>query len=111
MTVIEQVSRIDGDLKATRLAQVREYQVKFANTIRKMQRRGITDPSLDPMITAGALTAMTRSFAETWLAVGAVHYDFNAAVEQVATLHVKILLSKPETPEPSGRRRKRPTTT
>lgn len=91
MGVIEQVSRYDPHVGAVRLARHEVYRNEIADSIRRMQRRGLADPTLDPMIVAAALGAMMSRFAEMWLAQGNFTCDFDDAVEQLTKIFVNTL--------------------
>ena len=48
----------------------RRARPRWPSSIRQLQRRGLADPELDPVIAAAALGSMTSRFAEFWLAQG-----------------------------------------
>lgn len=108
MGVIEQVSRYDEHVGAVRETRHKLYREEVADSIRRLQRRGLADPTLDPEIAAAALGAMTSRFAEMWLAQGIVSCDFDKAVEQVAKVFVNALGIKDELPAPTRRLRAEP---
>jgi AcrR family transcriptional regulator len=98
MGVVEQVSRYDGHVSAMRRARHEQDRAQVADSIRQLQRRGLADPSLDPMIAAAALGSMTWRFAEMWLVERVLDCSFEEGVEQVTTLFVNALnlKDKPE---------------
>lgn len=108
MGVIEQVSRYDEHVGAVRETRHKLYREEVAESIRRLQRRGLADPTLDPEIAAAALGAMTSRFAEMWLAQGIVSCDFDKAVEQVAKVFVNALGIKDEPPTSTRRLRPEP---
>lgn len=91
MGVIEQVSRYDEHVGAVRTSRHKVYREEVAESIRRLQRRGMADPALDPEVAAAALGAMTSRFAEMWLAQGIFTCDFDTAVEQVTRVFVNAL--------------------
>ena len=86
MGVIEQVSRYDEPVNAARAATQKHFAERAERSIRRMQREGVADPSVDPVIAATALGAMVARFSELWLVQGYADYDFEEAVEQLTTL-------------------------
>jgi AcrR family transcriptional regulator len=91
MGVIEQVSRYDDEVNGVRLARHRRYTEQIADSIRQLQRRGLADPTLDPVVTATALGALTYRFAEMWLVQGAVECSVDDAADQIARIFVNAL--------------------
>ena len=91
MGVIEQVSRFDDELRASRNERHRVSSAEIADSIRRLQRRGLADEQLDPEIAAAGLGAMTYRFPELWFVQGLVDCDFDAGVEQLTRLFVNAL--------------------
>jgi AcrR family transcriptional regulator len=91
MGVIEQVSRYDEHVNAVRFARHKAYNDGVADSIRRLQRREMADPELDPDIAAAALGAMMSRFAEMWLVEGFLDCGFDAAVEQLTAVFVNAL--------------------
>ncbi len=91
MGVIEQVSRYDEHVNAMRRARHEEQRAQVADSIRQLQRHGLADPSLDPLVAAAALGSMTWRFAEMWLVEGLLDCSFDEGIEQVTTLFVNAL--------------------
>jgi len=89
--VIEQAARLDDELAASRTKWQREDGAQVADSIRLLQRRGLADPDLDPVVAAEALGAMTYRFAELWLAHQGVEADFETGVDTVTRLFVNAL--------------------
>jgi len=83
MGVIEQAARYDEVFNATRAARNREYSAKITDSIRRLQRRGLADPDLDPVLTAAAVGAVTYRFAELWLVQDAVDCTLDDATEHI----------------------------
>ena len=86
MGVIEQASRYDEHVTAVRAATQKHFAERAERSIRRLQKAGIADRSVDPVIAATALGAMVARFAELWLVQGYADYDFDEAVEQLTTL-------------------------
>lgn len=101
MGVIEQVSRYDEQMKAARYQRNRHYGEQVEESIRHLQRRGLIDPDLDPVIAAAALGSMTTRFPEMWLVEGRLKCRFDDGVDQLTRVFVNALGFK----EPGGRRR------
>ncbi|MGF7235858.1 MAG: TetR/AcrR family transcriptional regulator [Frankia sp.] len=84
--VIEQVSRYDEHVNAVRFESQRRTCDQVAEAIRQLQRRGLADPDLDPLVTAPALGAMIARFAELWLVQNFLDYRLEDGVEQLTML-------------------------
>ena len=72
MGVIEQVSRYDPQVRAARFKRHRFYGEQVEESIRRLQRHGLVDSNLDPVIAAAALGSMTTRFPELWLVEGSL---------------------------------------
>jgi AcrR family transcriptional regulator len=92
--VIEQVARYDEHVKAMRSARHKGDREQVASSIRQLQRHGLADARLDPMIAAAGLGAMTWRFAEMWLVERELDCSFDEGVEQITTLFVNALRLK-----------------
>ncbi len=106
MGVIEQVSRYDPHVDASRRARHKHYNAQVAQSILQLQRHGLVDPRLDPTIAAAGLGSMTSRFPEMWLAQGFVEFDFDDGVEQITMLFLNALGLKDDAP-PARRSRSR----
>lgn len=91
MGVIEQVSRYDDQVNQARMATQQHFAGRAEHAIRRLQRQGLADPTVDPAIAADALGAMVGRFAELWLVQGYRTYDFDEAVEQATRLWANAL--------------------
>ena len=91
MGVIEQVSRFDDELRASRHERHHVSSAQIADSIRRLQRRGLADKQLDPDIAAAGLGAMTYRFPEMWFVQGLLDCDFDTGVEQLTRLFVNAL--------------------
>ncbi|HMC40698.1 MAG TPA: TetR/AcrR family transcriptional regulator [Acidimicrobiales bacterium] len=104
MGVIEQVSRYDAEMRRARFEQQRLYGEQVEDSIRRMQRNGMIDRDLDPVIAAAALGSMTTRFPELWLVEGALECSFDDAAEQLARVFINGLGFKGEAvPRKKGR--------
>ncbi len=101
MGVIEQVSRYDEQMKAARYQRNRHYAEQVEESIRHLQRRGLIDADLDPVIAAAALGSMTTRFPEMWLVEGRLTCRFEDGVDQLTRVFVNALGFK----EPAAGRR------
>lgn len=97
MGVIEEVSRYDEGVDAAREAMHVAEQERLVRAIRQLQRRGLFDPRLDPVIAAVAIGSMTWRFAERWLVRGDLDGDFDEIVDQF-TMLVMNALRLPDAP-------------
>ena len=91
MGVIEQVSRFDQEVSATRNTRHHHYHEEMADSIRSLQRHGLVDTDLDPDVTAAALGSMTYRFPEMWFVQGLFDCDFDEGVEQFTRVFVRAL--------------------
>jgi AcrR family transcriptional regulator len=103
MGVVEQVSRYDEHVSAVLLARHKLQTEHMAESIRELQRRGMADASLDPVIAASALAAMSTRFAEMLFSQGFVECSLEEATDQLARMFVNALGLQDE--RPARRRR------
>lgn len=94
MGLIEHVSRYDPEVNALRLNRHKRYTERVAETIRRLQRKKLADPKLDPVLTAAALGGLTYRFAEMWLVHGAIDTSLEDAVDQISRIFTNSLLLK-----------------
>jgi AcrR family transcriptional regulator len=69
MLLFEQVATIDPEIGEYRDCSRRDHVDRIAGGIRRLQRRGMADPDLDPRTAAAALVSMLSNFAYHWLAM------------------------------------------
>jgi AcrR family transcriptional regulator len=100
MGVIEQVSRYDEHVHARRKVRYEQYRDQMANSIRQLQRRGMADRSLDPLIAASALGSMTLRFAETWFVEGSLECTLDEGADQLTILFANALQLKDKPASP-----------
>jgi AcrR family transcriptional regulator len=91
MGVIEQVSRIDPEVGAARYERHLISNEDVTRAIEALQRQGLADPRIDPVVAAAALGSMTYRFPEMWFVQGLVDCDFDEAVDQLTLLFVNAL--------------------
>lgn len=103
MGVIEQVSRYDAEVKAARYKRQRYYGDQVIESIRNLQRHGLVDPELDPVVASAALGSMTTRFPEMWLVERNLDCSFEKGAEQLARVFTNAL--RLTDPEPPKRRR------
>ncbi len=58
MAALDQVSSVNEELARIRAERARAFTERSARGIRRLQRRGLADPALDPELAAVALTSM-----------------------------------------------------
>ncbi|WP_235215327.1 TetR/AcrR family transcriptional regulator [Phaeacidiphilus oryzae] len=63
MAVFEQVAQIDEDFRALRVKRGDAFAQRNARMIRELQRAGLADAALDPLVTAHALSSMVSRMA------------------------------------------------
>ena len=63
MGLMEQVAQIDERFHQLRLERTRAFTRRNAQALRRLQRRGLADPTLDPMLAAEALSVMVSRMA------------------------------------------------
>jgi AcrR family transcriptional regulator len=91
MGVIEEVSRYDEQVGAARFRRYQQYIKQVADSIRQMQRAGLSDPDLDPMVASLALSAMVTRLAESWFVQGQLDCSLEEGVDQLTKLCMNAL--------------------
>lgn len=79
MALMDQVAHVNEDFRRMRLRRVRAFTDRNANAIAQLQQRGLADPTLDPQLTAEALSAMVGRVAYYRY----VHRFNNASIESL----------------------------
>jgi AcrR family transcriptional regulator len=69
MLLYEQVATIDPEIGEYRQCARRAHVDRIAAAIRRLQRRGAADVTLEPRTAAAALVSMLTNFAYHWLAM------------------------------------------
>lgn len=99
MGLIEHVSRFDPAVNALRVARHERYTKQVAESIRRLQRRKLCDPKLDPMIAAAALGALTYRFAELWLVQGVIDCTLEQCIDQLSRIFENALALRDPQPK------------
>ena len=95
LRVVEEVSRYDADLNASRRALHRGQSLRLAKAIARLQAEGRADPSLDPRIAAVALGASAWRFAEQWFVWGELDCGFEHGLAQFTQIMMNALRAAP----------------
>jgi AcrR family transcriptional regulator len=91
MAVLEEASRYNEYIGAQRDTRLRQYIDELAASIRSLQRRGLVDKKLDPLLASAALGCITTRFPEIWLVRGVVDTSLDDATEQSARIFINAL--------------------
>jgi AcrR family transcriptional regulator len=89
--VVEEVAHYNDHVRASRNKTWRQSVDKFAASIGELQRRGLADPTLDPVLASAVLASITSRFPEMWLAHEVVDGSFDDAAEQMAKIFINAL--------------------
>lgn len=91
MAIVEEAAHYDEHIRSARTERRRTYSQEMARTIRSLQRRGLADRSLDPLLTATLLGSITRTFPQAWLSDKAVDSSTEKVAEHIAKIFVRAL--------------------
>ncbi|MBO0727952.1 MAG: TetR/AcrR family transcriptional regulator [Acidimicrobiaceae bacterium] len=91
MAVLEEASRYNGHIGAQRDARLRHYIDELAASIRSLQRRGLADKKLDPVLASAVLGCITTRFPEIWMVRGVVETTLDDAAEQISRIFINAL--------------------
>lgn len=93
MGLMEQVAQIDPEFRAFRARRADAFIQRNATGIADLQRRGIADTDIDPLLAARALSAMVSRLAYSVFVAGEVSEgaDFDAVVDTVTRLWANAL--------------------
>ena len=96
MGLMEQVAQIDPEFRAFRARRADAFIQRNATGIADLQRRGIADGDIDPLLAARALSAMVSRLAYSIFVAGEVSEgaDFDAVVDTVTRLWANALNMK-----------------
>ncbi len=98
MRLFEQVANIDESFRALRERRARAFVERNARSIRDLQRRGLADPGLDPLLAASALSSMVSRTAYACY-VGGDDWDLEELVSGLTRLWANALhLRAPDRP-------------
>lgn len=96
MRVFEQVSAIDERFRELRLDRARAFEERNVRGIRRLQREGKADPTLDAELAADALSSMVSRDAYMTFGLGMrPDVDFDQMVSTLTTLWVNALRITP----------------
>lgn len=85
MLLLEQVAAIDANFRRLRLDRARAFSRRNCRWIRKLQDEGYVDPSLDPLMSARALSAMVGRMAYFKYAVEEPDWGSDELLVETAT--------------------------
>jgi AcrR family transcriptional regulator len=97
MAVFEQVAQIDDHFHALRVRRSEAFLRRNANMIEELQRRGEADPSLDPLVTAEALSWMVSRMAYSVFVLGK-----SIPIDLLTETLNRLWLNALRIPEPAG---------
>ncbi|MFC4124539.1 TetR/AcrR family transcriptional regulator [Nocardia rhizosphaerae] len=75
MGLLEQVANIDPEFSKLRQLRSDAFIRRNARSIASLQRRGLADPDLDPMLASRALSGMVSRLAFAYFVIGDGHVD------------------------------------
>jgi AcrR family transcriptional regulator len=99
MRLLEQVSTIDERVREMRRARGRAFAERNARSIRDLQKRGLADPNLDPLLAAASLGSMVGRMAYATYVMG----DKQKREDLVTTL-TRLWANALRIPEDAGHR-------
>jgi AcrR family transcriptional regulator len=91
MGVIEQISRHDPILGRARSERSAHDRALVADSIARLQVRGLVDSRINPLIAAAVLGSMTDRFPEMWLSEGRLDCTFEEGVEHLTMMFMSAL--------------------
>jgi AcrR family transcriptional regulator len=97
MAVFEQVAQIDDHFHALRVRRSEAFLRRNAKMIAELQQRGEADPSLDPLVTAEALSWMVSRMAYSVFVLGK-----SIPIELLTETLNRLWLNALRIPEPVG---------
>jgi AcrR family transcriptional regulator len=87
MRLLEQVATIDDDFRELRKRRSDAFMRRNARAIQDLQARGLADPTLNPLLAAGALSGMVSRAAYTNWVLGE-DWDFDELAKTLTQLWV-----------------------
>lgn len=91
MGLLEQVAPIDDRVREFRRRRNDAFTVRNSHSIEDLQRRGLADPTLDPLITAHALSSMVSRMAYNTYVIGGNSWSTEQLVSTLTTLWANAL--------------------
>jgi AcrR family transcriptional regulator len=101
MRLLEQVANIDDKFRELRKRRADTFARRNARAIRDLQVRGLADPTLNPVLAAGALSSMVARTAYTNWVLGE-DWDLDELADTLTQLWVNALRISPEATPGSG---------
>lgn len=92
--LVDQMAAHDPEIRAGRLRSRQRHTARVTRSIRRWQRNGWADPTIDAELTAAALVSMLSSFAQ-WAYVGGDTYDDERAAATLTTIWVQACALRP----------------
>lgn len=86
MRVLEQAAAVDDRFRAIREQRASAFHDRNVRAIRRLQRAGLADPSLDPVLAAAALSGMVSRLAYGALSAGL----FEATTDQLVAAATRL---------------------
>ncbi|GAA2120970.1 TetR/AcrR family transcriptional regulator [Actinomadura napierensis] len=96
MRVIQQVSTIDAEVRATRLQRQEAFARAIERRIRQLQEAEVADPEVDAVYAAQALGGMVASFADYLFNTdNAFGFDLATATDQLTRIWINAVGIRP----------------
>lgn len=89
--IFEQMAAMDSDFRKARLERARVFSERNTNSIRRLQERGIADPSVPAELASLALSSMVSRLAQLVFNFGFPVEDIDSLVEMVVDIWAKSL--------------------
>jgi AcrR family transcriptional regulator len=86
MALLEEAQHLDPDVLALRLRRARLFAQRNARAIRKLQQRGLCDQTVDPLLTAHAISAMVSRTAYMTFVQGELKTSMDELVRTLTRL-------------------------
>lgn len=86
--ILEQVATFDPEVQEIRLRIRRRVVARVERGLRRLQRQGLADTTIDPHCAASAVASMIGHFAYTWLALGDHSFEEDVVVETLTRIWV-----------------------
>jgi len=91
MGLMEQVAQVDESFKALRLQRARAFTERNARALARLQRSGLADPTLDPHLSAQAMSLMVSRMAYVRYVQGAGSASLESLVQILTRLWTNAL--------------------
>lgn len=104
MGVIEEVSRYDEVVNDARMQRQKHFAERAERAIRRLQKAGQADRTIDPAVASVALGSMVARFAELWLIESWGNFEIEHAADQLTKLWANAI-GLDETPAKAAKKR------